>query len=174
MTRVPDKLDRRMLGEMFPNNPRFVRAMEAQAQAVEMATDGLSTQATATEQIQDASVIVLAPNGAFQGERVLQLGPGLVGVDDGSTLTIQTSSKVPLVSGDFTLFVTLAGNSTVAIPLTGILATLANVEELSNKTIKAPKLSDIGDYANDTAAASGGVPVGGVYRTGSALKLRVS
>lgn len=31
-----------------------------------------------------------------------------------------------------------------------------------------------GNYANDAAAATGGVPVGGVYRNGSALQVRVS
>lgn len=174
MTRVRDTLNRRLLGEMYPGNPRAVRAMEAQAQAVDEATGGLSSQAEATELIQDASVIVLAPNGAFQGERVLQLGPGLSGEDDGTNLTLKTSTKVPLVSGDFTLFITLAGNSTVAIPLTGILATVGNIETLTNKTLAAPKLSGLGDYADDAAAAGGGVPVGGIYRTGSALKIRVS
>lgn len=32
----------------------------------------------------------------------------------------------------------------------------------------------ISDYADDVAAAAGGVPVGGVYRTGSVLKARIS
>lgn len=32
----------------------------------------------------------------------------------------------------------------------------------------------IANHADDTAAASGGVPVGGIYRTGSALKIRVT
>jgi hypothetical protein len=32
----------------------------------------------------------------------------------------------------------------------------------------------ISDYADDAAAATGGVPVGGVYRTGSILKARIS
>lgn len=171
--KVRDKLDRRLLGEVF-SNPRMIRAMESQAEAVDTATEGLSTQAQATELIQDASVIVLAPNGAFQGERVLVLGEGLVGVDDGSTLTIRASDKVPLVNGDFTLLLTLAGNTTVAVPLTGILATLGNIETLANKTLNAPKLSGLGDYADDTAAAAGSVPVGGVYRTGSAIKVRVT
>ena len=31
-----------------------------------------------------------------------------------------------------------------------------------------------GDYADDTAAATAGVPVGGYYRTGSVLKVRVT
>jgi len=32
----------------------------------------------------------------------------------------------------------------------------------------------LADYADDTAAASGGVPVGGLYRTASAVKVRVA
>jgi len=36
------------------------------------------------------------------------------------------------------------------------------------------RLASVPDHADDTAAASGGVPVTGVYRTGSVLKIRVS
>lgn len=172
--KVRDTLNRKLLGEVYPDNPRFVRAMEAQALAVDAATDGLDTQATATEAMQDASVIVLAANQAFNGERVLVLGQGLSGIDADGKLTLQTSGKVPLVSGDFTLLLALAGNTTVALPLVGTLATLANVETLSNKTISAPKLSGLGDYADDAAAATGGVPVNGVYRNGSQLMIRVA
>ena len=171
--KVRDKLDRRLLGEVF-DNPRMIRAMETQAQAVDDATTGLETQATSTTAMKDASVIVLAPNGAFEGERVLVLGQGLVGVDDGSTLTVRTSSKVPLVNGNFTLSFTLAGNTTVAIPLTGVMATQANIETLSNKTLASPKLSGLGNYADDTAAAAGGVPIGGVYHNAGALRLRLT
>ena len=171
--KVRDKLDRRLLGEVF-DNPRMIRAMETQAQAVDDATSGLETQATSTELMKDASVIVLAPNGAFEGERVLVLGQGLVGIDDGSTLTVRTSSKVPLVNGNFTLSFTLAGNTTVAIPLTGVMATQANIETLSNKTLASPKLSGLGNYADDTAAAAGGVPIGGVYHNAGALRLRLT
>lgn len=32
----------------------------------------------------------------------------------------------------------------------------------------------LGNYANDGAAATGGVPVGGLYRNGSVLMVRVS
>lgn len=171
--KVRDKLDRRLLGEVF-DNPRMIRAMETQAQAVDDATSGLETQATSTEAMKDASVIVLAPNGAFEGERVLVLGQGLVGIDDGSTLTIRTSGKVPLVNGDFTLLLTLGGNTTVAMPLSGVLATLSNIETLANKTLAAPKLSGLGNYADDTAAASGGVPVGGAYHNAGELRVRLA
>lgn len=36
------------------------------------------------------------------------------------------------------------------------------------------KPGDLGDYADDVAAAAGGVAVGGLYRTGSAIKFRVA
>lgn len=32
--------------------------------------------------------------------------------------------------------------------------------------------ASLGDYADDTAAAAGGVPVGGFYRTGQTIKFR--
>lgn len=35
-------------------------------------------------------------------------------------------------------------------------------------------LSGLGNYANDSAASAGGVPVGGLYRNGSVLMVRVS
>jgi hypothetical protein len=34
--------------------------------------------------------------------------------------------------------------------------------------------SALADYADDTAAAAGGVPVGKLYRTGSTVKVRVA
>ena len=35
-------------------------------------------------------------------------------------------------------------------------------------------LALIGNFADDAAAAAGSVPVGGIYRTGSVLKIRVA
>jgi hypothetical protein len=35
-------------------------------------------------------------------------------------------------------------------------------------------LALIGNFADDAAAAAGSVPVGGIYRTGSVLKIRVT
>ena len=40
--------------------------------------------------------------------------------------------------------------------------------------LDGPSLSNIVDAADDTAAATAGIAVGGVYRTGSVLKIRVS
>lgn len=40
--------------------------------------------------------------------------------------------------------------------------------------IKLPVNNGVDNYANDSAAASGGVPVGGMYRNGSVLQIRVT
>lgn len=57
------------------------------------------------------------------------------------------------------------------------LKALAGVDVVMNGTAlvtEGLQLPSIGDYVDDAAAATGGVPVGGVYRTGSVLKIRVS
>lgn len=43
-----------------------------------------------------------------------------------------------------------------------------------NAARPAYTLADIPNFADDTAAATGGVVVGGLYRTASALKIRVA
>jgi hypothetical protein len=167
-------IPRHLLEKYFGREPRLLRAFEAQSIAVEATADGLRTTATATENLQDATVIVLSPNGAFTNERQLVLGQGLSAVDDGARLTIRTSQSVPLVNGGFTVNFTVGGNAAILLPLTGTMATTEGVETLSGKTLAAPIVSGLGNYADDAAAASGGVPVGGMYRNGSHLMVRVA
>lgn len=37
-----------------------------------------------------------------------------------------------------------------------------------------PIVFDIEEFADDSAAETGGVPIGGIYRTGNNLKIRIS
>lgn len=48
------------------------------------------------------------------------------------------------------------------------------VSSLTTYILDAPKLSNIQEAADDAAAAALSVPVGGIYRTGSILKIRVA
>lgn len=48
------------------------------------------------------------------------------------------------------------------------------VSSLKDFVLSAPKLSSILEAADDAAAAALSVPVGGIYRTGSVLKIRVA
>jgi hypothetical protein len=54
-------------------------------------------------------------------------------------------------------------------PRTGALRTLKGKLGLGQS-----RLDQLGDHANDSAAATAGVPIGGLYRTGSTLKVRVA
>lgn len=53
-------------------------------------------------------------------------------------------------------------------------ARLAVKAPLASPTLTTPSLAGLGNYADDTAASAGGVPVGGVYRNGSVLQIRVT
>jgi hypothetical protein len=167
-------ITREMLGRWFKGDQRMIKAMEEQQRLVVTSAQGLQTTAQATDRIEAASVIVLASNAAFSNERVLQLGKGLVGEDLDGKVTIQTSDVVPTVTGGFRVTMTAAGDSQFLVPFNGTLATIANTETLSNKTLASPKMSGLSNYADDTAAAAGGVVVGQTYRTGSVIKVRVA
>lgn len=164
---------RLMLQKYFAGDERMIRAMEDQQEQVIASADGLQTTAQATERLEQASVIVLAGNQAFTNERVLNLGRGLSGDDRDGVLTIQTSDIVPLVTGGFSVTLVVVGDSQVRLPLNGTLATVANPETLERKTLDAPSVTNIGNYANDAAAAGGGVPIGGIYHNAGALRVRL-
>lgn len=169
-----DTINRDLLAIAFPNQPRIQRAFEDQAIAV-VETSAASVQAVAaTDALQDATFLTLSPNATLTGERVLALGSGLLGSSDANTFTLSLSGTVARSANQYTISLVPEGNCTLFLPLTGYLATRGGVETLSAKTLDAPKVTGIGDYADDTAAAAGGVPVTGVYRTGSNLRVRVT
>lgn len=43
----------------------------------------------------------------------------------------------------------------------------------TNNSAGAPNVGSLFNAANDAAAAAGGVPVGGLYRTGNAVQIRL-
>lgn len=54
---------------------------------------------------------------------------------------------------------------------------LTGCSQVQNGTITPSDLASfatLGNYVNDAAAAVGGVPVGGLYRNGSILMVRIS
>jgi hypothetical protein len=65
----------------------------------------------------------------------------------------------------------------VAIAIDGANTLQLGAAALANMNINAPKTVFAtlpGNYANDAAAAAGGIVIGGIYRTASALMVRVS
>lgn len=174
MSALDSFIPRDLLAEAFGGNPRLVRAFEDQAIVVAETEKKATATAEATTAIEDAVVITLSPNAAFTNERILTAGSGIAVEDDGERAVIRIDETVPKIEGarGVTFYVTAA--TALKLPRTGTLATLAGEEQLRSKTLVTPLISTFGNHADDTAAASAGVPVGGIYRTGSALKVRVA
>lgn len=172
MTPAPT-LPRELLAQAL-GNPRLVAAFEQQAEAVQSAQEQTQSNAEATTALQDASFLVLAPNATLTGERVFTAGEGIVTSDSDSRFTVSVDDTVARVDGGFPARLTAQGPTNLILPLTGTLATRSGLETLQNKTLYAPRIEGLGDFADDVAAAAGGVPLNGVYRTASTLKVRVA
>lgn len=149
------------------------RQFEEMQQAVAETDETVSANVDATGRIADATVITLSPNADLANERVLSLGDGLefVLTDGGVTIRL---TNVPRIDGGFPVRFVAGGETEVAVPLTGILATRENVETLANKTLAAPRFSGLVNAADDTAAATAGVPVGGAYLASGAFRVRLA
>jgi len=152
-------IPRYLLDKHFNGDQRMIRAMEDQSRTVD---DGVA----ATSALADATVIVLSPNGDFTNERVLKVGDGISIeiTDDAVTLSVQ---NVAMVEGDGLTLIT-QGETQLILPLTGTVM-----------VGESPKVdvTTLGAYADDAAAATAGVPVGGLYRNSAAtsqLMVRVS
>lgn len=159
----------RSLFAKITDDPRIIAELEAVVDRSETAAVGVAANAEATKALQDASVLTLSGNDALNNERILKLGSGLSGVMDGKYFTI-TITGVPGAEHDVQ-FIT-AGDSVVALPMTGRLATVDQRETLKSKTLVRPKLSGIVEAASDAAAAAAGVVLGEVYYNGTALTYR--
>lgn len=154
---------------------RDARRFEALQQTVSETGVASAANVAATDALLDATLIVLSPNAELRGERVLVLGAGLAfDLTEDGKVGIVLGTETVRARGGYLVSLVAAGDSEVVVPLAGILATRENVEVLKNKTLDAPKLGGLGNYANDAAAAAGGVEVGGTYRNGSVVMVRVA
>lgn len=167
MTPVPT-LNREALTKALNGDRRLVTAFEQQAQAVTETQEATSLQVDATQALQDATVLVLSPNATLTNERVLKLGDGVRAVDDGTYLTLSVDDRFAHVAGGFRLDLTTQADTVLVLPLEGILATVGGVETLANKTLASAILT-ASEYADDAAAAAGGVAVGGLYLKAGAV-----
>ncbi len=88
-------------------------------------------------------------------------------IDDATTLnevvdlTFDTDAAAALVSGSI--------NTTITAVSSSINTRLNEVSQSLSSSINIP-----GSYANDSAAATGGVRIGGLYHTSGAVKVRLT
>lgn len=159
MTTVP-LIPRHILARHFGGDERMIAAFEDMNAGAAEAQEGSTSTAAATKAIQDATVLVLSPNETFTNERILKLDPGLTMKDDGKFLTISPQNLAKTEGYDVTLIA--EGESALVVPLVGTVVTFEHA------------LANMGNYANDAAAAAGGVIVGQLYRNGSVVMVRVT
>ena len=149
-------LTRAELGRLFPGNPKAVIAFEAQQRVIGDVTTSLASNTEATSALQDATVITLSPNASLTNERVLQIDDSLYANDDGEKLTLGVVNPITL-NGGYRLAINIPADTYLDAPNSGAL------------------LVDAGPFADDAAAAAGGVSVGQFYRvTGGTVAWRVS
>lgn len=162
-------IPRSLLAKYFGDDPRMLQAMEDQSRAVATNTDAVA----ATEGLSNATVIVLSPDDGFTNARVLEIGEGIAVEITDTTITLSTQNVARTQDHEVTL-VPPADGITLLLPAEGTLVSDAAPAILENKSLKAPTYQSIGNYADDAAAAAGGVIVGQGYRNGSVLMVRVT
>lgn len=152
-------------------DPRVVAQFEELQRTVAETSQSTGANVDATTALKDAAFLTLSPNEELPNEFVLQLGEGLAfDIEDGvATLVVQA-----VIVGGYTVRMLAAGDTELILPVGGVLATRGGTETFSNKTIDAPVLSGLANAADDAAAATAGVPVGGVYHASGALRVRLA
>lgn len=156
------------LAQLQGMSPRLLAAFEHQATAVQEASNGIAD----TQALKDATVIVLSANGDFTNERVLVLGDGIDA--EITDTTVRLKVKDVARTSDFGVTLIPPAEVTLFLPVDGTLVSAEAPALLENKVLSAPELDSIPDFANDAAAAAGGVPVTRMYRNGSILMVRVA
>ena len=94
-------------------------------------------------------------------------GFGTITTSNEYSITANTSQL--LVSSSNTYF---SGNTNISGSITGSSLLVTGSANINGFTV-LPQISASLNFANDTAAASGGVPLGGLYRSGSFIQIRL-
>jgi len=150
-------LPREILSRALGNDVRAVRAFEQEAANNDALSEQVAANVDATEALNDATVLVLSSNAAFNNERVLRVGPGIRARDDGASLTLSVNDEVPHVLGGFPVNLTATQASNLLLPTAGRIATTDQPETLTQKIVSVPLFSSVPEYATDAEAKVGDV-----------------
>lgn len=151
-------LQRHLLEKYFGDDPRLVAAFEDQAAAVEANSTASQSAVEGTNAIKEASLVTLSENAEFTNERVLLDSDSIEREIGDGTLKLKVKDVVR--SQDFTVKLVPTGDSELGVPESGDL-------------ISSQKVTTLGNFASDAAAAGGGVPIGGLYHNAGVLRVRL-
>ena len=125
----------------FLPNPRAQQRFDLMQRTVSVTEGVVASNLSDTESIGQATYLTLSANAQLTNERIFRWSNGLTLNVDDNFATLSLTTDVPRTTGGFKVTFVCEGDSAVSVPLTGALATLANVETLSNKTLENPLLS---------------------------------
>jgi hypothetical protein len=166
MTAGPERsIPRDLLAKYFGRDPRLVSAFEEQARTVVQNSNDILAS---TESLHDASVVTLSGNAAFANEFVLANGDGTRIEPAPGTVTIAVDDTVARAVGGKVTF-TAPGPVGLTLPSLGTLLSDAVPGRLFR-----PSIGGLVNASSDSAAATAGVPVGGVYHNGGDLRIRLT
>lgn len=137
------------LSSLFPNNPKMVQAFMQLFQRVTATGEAITTGAASTQALADATVLTLSSNEALANERILALDPSAFTFTDngpGNTFALGLLYAIA-TTGGYRLTLNLDADTNVKLPVSGVIPS-----------------SSVGPYANDAAAAAGGVEIGDIYK----------
>lgn len=141
---------RALLSELT-KNPQLLQFFEQLFATGQANSSQIEGSAGATRAIQDATVLTLSSNAAFNNERIVSFDPAIFQVVDNganSTLAISLISAIS-TNGGYRLTFNLFADTNLDLPTSGRVL-------ISTITPAA--------YADDAAAAAAGVAVGEAYR----------
>lgn len=145
-------------------NPRLVSAFET---LINLLTDTVTAVQGSTGPVAGLSTapfVLQAANENYAGGFVLEGGATVNATVAGNSILLSVTAAVPTVTGDGGVNFIITGATNLILPTVGTVATTSNIFNY---------IAGAQDFADDAAAAAGGVPVGGIYRTASVLKVRV-
>lgn len=129
--------------------PKLLRALEALFVDTATISNTVAGQVDATGSIQNATVLTLSSNTAFNNERVLTLDPNFFSETDGGPGGTYKVTLINIIAtnGGYRCTFNLKADTNLDMPVSG----------------RVPSSAD-GPYADDAAAATAGINVGEIYR----------
>jgi len=169
--RQPNAIPRSLLEKYFGKDPRLISHFEDQSIAVQEVVDVSGGTVQATEALQNATVVTLSPNEVFNFEFLLTNGDGTKLNITAGSLKIDADDTV--VRCTKPLRIDPPGAAKLGAPGEGVLISDSWPATLYNKTLNKPLLSGLVNANTDADAATAGVPLGGMYRDGNVVCVRV-
>lgn len=135
---VSPRLDRVLLAEVF-KDPRLIAAFEQMFELLETTVAQAQAVIAANAAVQAAPVLLTSASDAFGAGSVIQAGAGIdVAAVDGA-VTVAAGSTIPKIDGGKSVRFVVTDDTTLLLPRTGTLATIAEVQAMTVTVLEGDK-----------------------------------